>query len=166
MSSLFNKTTGLSLSSVLGGTSSHSSQSNNSSSISSNGNTPQGQQQNRLLKNHHQRSSGPSLLSLAANSNSNSQTSSSSTSSNSVSTNNSTKIFSEKLKLQQHQYALSTNNYLKTIDNCLEEASRTGDLLLAGKSLIEFPSTIAFRYDLTDTLTVGKSNRLFYHFKI
>lgn len=164
MSSLFNKTTGLSLSSVLGGTSSHSSQSNNSSSISSNGNTPQGQQQNKLLKNHHQRSSGPSLLSLAANSNSNSQTSSSS--SNSVSTNNSTKIFSEKLKLQQHQYALSTNNYLKTIDNCLEEASRTGDLLLAGKSLIEFPSTIAFRYDLTDTLTVGKSNRLFYHFKI
>lgn len=66
------------------------------------------------------------------------------------------KQFSDKLKIQQNQYALSTNNYLKTIDNSLEEASRTGDLFLSNKSLIEFPSTIALRYDLTDTLTVGK----------
>ena len=53
-------------------------------------------------------------------------------------------------------HSFASNNYLKTIDNCLEEASRTGELLLTNKSLIEFPSTIAFKYDLTDTLSVGK----------
>jgi len=70
------------------------------------------------------------------------------------------KQFSDKLKIQQHNYALNTNNYLKTIDNSLEEASRTGELFLSNKSLIDFPSSIAMRYDLTDTLTVGMYNAL------
>lgn len=126
MSSLFNKTTGINLSSVLG------TNSNSSTATISNSSKPP----KTFLLPKANLSNGASLAPAVANP--------------------PVKQFADKLKLQQYQYALNANNYLKTIDNCLEEASRTGDLLLTGKSLIEFPSTIAFKYDLTDTLTVGK----------
>lgn len=107
MSSLFNKTTGFGLASVLG------TQSNNSSF-----------------------------------------------STKSSKTNLNQTIFSTN-NTQSNKSNRPLNNYLKTIDNCLEEATRTGDLLLSNKSLIEFPSTIALKYDLTDTLTVDLAkNRL------
>ncbi len=122
MSSLFKQTTGISLSSVLGGNTSNNSSNTNSSSLTA--------------KTNHSVKNVPNQTIQVKN-------------------------FAEKIKLQQHQHALNTNNYLKTIDNCLEEASRTGELLLINKSLVEFPSTIALRYDLTDTLLVDLSkNRL------
>jgi hypothetical protein len=130
MSSLFNKSTGINLSSVL------NSNSNNTNSNSSKPNKAKAQQhQFKLAPTQH--------------------TTDSTAISQSASTSTPVKQFSDKLKLQQHQYVLNTNSYLKTIDNCLDEASRTGELLLTNKSLIEFPSTIAFKYDLTDTLLVG-----------
>jgi len=120
MSSLFKQTTGISLSSVLGG--SHSSTNSSSSTA----------------KTQQPAKNAPNSITPVKN-------------------------FADKLKLQQHQYVLNTNNYLKTIDNCLEEASRTGELLLSNKSLVEFPSTIALRYDLTDTLLVDLSKNRLHH---
>lgn len=148
MSSLFNKTTGISLSSVLG--------SNNhaNSNANTNSNGPVFNS-SKSVKNNNSKNNNLNSVNGTGTS---IQTSSSMLQ---AGLNIPTKQFSEKLKLQQHQYALNANNYLKTIDNCLEEASRTGDLLLNGKSLIEFPSSIALRYDLTDTLNVDLSkNRL------
>ena len=116
MSSLFNKTTGINLSSVLGN---HNNQ------------QQQQQQSSSKLHKYHTTHTPKQNLLVTTNITQNSHT-------NTNNNNTPVKQFSDKLKLHQHQYALNTNNYLKTIDNCLEEASRTGDLLLASKSLIEF----------------------------
>ena len=131
MSSFFNKSTGISLSSVLGNSGAATNAYNNTNTTSGNLNS------SKLLP----KSGKPCGQPLAK-----------------TTTSTPVKQFSEQLKLQQHQHALNANSFLKTIDSCLEEASRTGDLQLTNKSLIEFPSTIAFKYDLTDTLTVGESN--------
>jgi hypothetical protein len=47
------------------------------------------------------------------------------------------------------------NSSLKLIQRLLEETSQTGDLILAGRNLTEFPAKLALVYDLTDTLYAG-----------
>ena len=141
MSSLFNKTTGLSLASVLGNSVATTNVYNNTTTTNTTTTTGANLNSSKLLPKSVKTCAQPLLAK--------------------TSTSTPVKQFSEQLKLQQHQHALNANSFLKTIDSCLEEASRTGDLQLTNKSLIEFPSTIAFKYDLTDTLTVGESSSSF-----
>lgn len=47
------------------------------------------------------------------------------------------------------------NSSLKLIQRLLEETSQTGDLILSGRNLTEFPAKLALVYDLTDTLYAG-----------
>lgn len=171
MSSLFNKSTGISLASVLGGA-------NTASSLASVNSSSSNLLANKITKINSSTSlaSTPNNLNaklintsiidsqLSATSISSNQISNSALSTNST-LNTTTNSNSSSNTTTQHKPNTTTrpfNNYLKTIDNCLEEAARTGDLLLSNKSLIEFPSTIALKYDLTDTLTVGEYFPLFF----
>jgi len=50
---------------------------------------------------------------------------------------------------------LFNNSSLKIIQRLLDEASQTGELILTGRNLTEFPSKLALVYDLTDTIYAG-----------
>jgi len=141
MSSIFNKSNGISLASVLG----NSGTSVNNGYISSNSIA-------KLKINNFNNQTKLNNSSIDLNIQQNNNNVASLTTNNNIS---STTINNPQLN-QNKNLSKPLSNYLKTIDNCLEEATRTGDLLLSNKSLIEYPSTIAFKYDLTDTLTVGK----------
>ncbi len=141
MSSIFNKSNGISLASVLG----NSGTSVNNGYISSNSVA-------KLKINNFNNQTKLNNSSIDLNIQQNNNNVASLTTNNNIS---STTINNPQLN-QNKNLSKPLSNYLKTIDNCLEEATRTGDLLLSNKSLIEYPSTIAFKYDLTDTLTVGK----------
>jgi hypothetical protein len=141
MSSIFNKSNGISLASVLG----NSGTSVNNGYISSSSVA-------KLKINNFNNQTKLNNSSIDLNIQQNNNIVASLTTNNNIS---STTINNPQLN-QNKNLSKPLSNYLKTIDNCLEEATRTGDLLLSNKSLIEYPSTIAFKYDLTDTLTVGK----------
>lgn len=47
------------------------------------------------------------------------------------------------------------NSNLKLMHRLLDEASQTGELILAGRNLTEFPSKLALVYDLSDTIYAG-----------
>jgi len=141
MSSIFNKSNGISLASVLG----NSGTSVNNGYISSSSVA-------KLKINNFNNQTKLNNSSIDLNIQQNNNNVASLTTNNNIS---STTINNPQLN-QNKNLSKPLSNYLKTIDNCLEEATRTGDLLLSNKSLIEYPSTIAFKYDLTDTLTVGK----------
>jgi hypothetical protein len=50
------------------------------------------------------------------------------------------------------------NNYsFKYIEKYLEEAQLTGDLQLSNKNLNQYPTKLALKYDLSDTITAGIS---------
>ena len=169
MSSLFNKSTGINLASVLGSnscsqTGSIASISNNNNSLGSSSNLLANKIAATTRTNNH------NFNTNNINNNNNSQqkilnhlNSSSINSPDLASNSNISSANNNNISQSLNRKPL-TSNYLKTIDSCLEEATRTGDLLLGNKSLIEFPSTIAFKYDLTDTLTVGKLNIIFVFF--
>lgn len=59
----------------------------------------------------------------------------------------------------------STTKYsLKCIERLLEEAQNTGDLLLSNKNLNEFPSKLAAKYDLSDTINADLSKNQLVEF--
>lgn len=47
------------------------------------------------------------------------------------------------------------NSNLKLMQRLLDEASQTGELVLNGRNLTEFPSKLALVYDLSDTIFAG-----------
>ena len=51
---------------------------------------------------------------------------------------------------------ISISTSSRAIDKCLEEAQYTGDLILTGRQLKEYPKN-STKYDLSCTLTVGES---------
>ena len=147
MSSIFNKSNGISLASVLG----NSGTSVNNGYISSNSVAKL-----KINNFNNQTKLNNSSIDLNIQQNNNNNVTSLITNNNNNNNNNSSTTINNPQLNQNKNLSKPLSNYLKTIDNCLEEATRTGDLLLSNKSLIEYPSTIAFKYDLTDTLTVGK----------
>lgn len=50
---------------------------------------------------------------------------------------------------------LLNNSNLKLMQRLLDEASQTGELILTGRNLTEFPSKLAIVYDLSDTIFAG-----------
>lgn len=49
----------------------------------------------------------------------------------------------------------NNSTLLKLVQRLLDEASQTGELLLAARNLTEFPSKLALVYDLSDTIFAG-----------
>lgn len=47
---------------------------------------------------------------------------------------------------------------IKMVQRLLDEASQTGDLILNGRNLTEYPAKLASNFDLSDTLTAGNLN--------
>ena len=55
----------------------------------------------------------------------------------------------------------SSSNLSKTLDRAFEESVLTGELLLSGRKIKEYPKS-AYKHNLSDTVIAGKSFPSFY----
>lgn len=62
----------------------------------------------------------------------------------------------------KQQQRVNANYSHRLVEKYLEEAQHTGDVLLNGKNLSEFPSKLVAKFDLSDTITAGNlKNEIF-----